>query len=61
MGKHRVLYLSPVVPAFHGNGLAMRAAMTVRAMAEVNRVSLFVVPLYDSPVAAIPAAVASMS
>ena len=60
MGKRRVLYLSPVVPAFHGNGLAMRAAMTVRAMAEVHRVSLFVIPRYDSPVAAIPAEIASV-
>jgi glycosyltransferase involved in cell wall biosynthesis len=41
--------VSPVVPALFGNGLAMRAAMSLRALAHHYRVSLLVLPLYSSP------------
>ena len=50
-----LLYLSPVVPALTGNGLAMRAGMVLEALAEHHRVSLLVVRLHPSPEARIPA------
>lgn len=43
-----VLMVSPVVPALTGNGLAMRAGMTLRALAHHYRVRLLVVERYRS-------------
>jgi glycosyltransferase involved in cell wall biosynthesis len=44
-----LLYVSPVMPALHGNGLAMRAAAIVLALATRYRVTLLVFPRYASP------------
>jgi glycosyltransferase involved in cell wall biosynthesis len=41
--------ITPVLPAPSGNGLAMRAAMVLRALAAHYRVTLLVVNLYTSP------------
>lgn len=45
----RLLFISPVLPAAQGNGTAMRAALTLRGLAQHYRVSLLVVPLYSPP------------
>jgi glycosyltransferase involved in cell wall biosynthesis len=45
----RLLYLSPVMPAPRGNGLAMRAYMVLGLLADRYDVSLAVAPLYGSP------------
>jgi glycosyltransferase involved in cell wall biosynthesis len=45
----RLLFVSPVLPAATGNGLAMRAGATLQAFARRNRVTLLVVPRYPSP------------
>jgi glycosyltransferase involved in cell wall biosynthesis len=52
--KPSLLYLSPVVPALSGNGLAMRAGTVLRALAPHYRVSLLVVSLYASPGGSMP-------
>lgn len=44
--KPRLLYVSPVLPALAGNGLAIRAGNVIRALAEHYRVYLHVLPLY---------------
>jgi glycosyltransferase involved in cell wall biosynthesis len=44
--KPRALYVSPVLPARTGNGLAIRAGNVLRALAEHYRVHLHVLPLY---------------
>lgn len=49
-----LLYISPVVPAATGNGLAMRAGMVLRVLAERHRVRLLVVPRFPSPDAELP-------
>jgi glycosyltransferase involved in cell wall biosynthesis len=41
-----LLYISPVIPAVTGNGLAMRAGMVLEALAARYSVSLLVNPLY---------------
>jgi glycosyltransferase involved in cell wall biosynthesis len=41
-----LLYVSPVVPAATGTGLAMRAGMVLEALCERHRVSLLVIPLH---------------
>jgi glycosyltransferase involved in cell wall biosynthesis len=56
--RPRLLYCAPVVPALTGNGLAMRAGTVLRALAERYRVSLLAVPLYWSPAADVPPAIA---
>ena len=56
--KPHLLYLSPVLPATSGNGLAMRAGTVLGALAERYRVSLLVVPLYASPEPTLPTAIA---
>ena len=56
--RERLLYLSPVVPATTGNGLAMRAGTVLRALAERYDVTLLVVPLYISPAPTVPAEIA---
>ena len=42
----RLLYVSPVLPARTGNGVAIRAGNVLRALAEHYRVHLHVLPLY---------------
>jgi glycosyltransferase involved in cell wall biosynthesis len=42
----RLLYVSPVLPARTGNGLAIRAANVLQALARHHRVHLHVLPLY---------------
>jgi len=54
--KPELLYLSPVVPALAGNGLAMRAGMVLEALAEHYSISLLVVSLYPPVAARVPAA-----
>jgi glycosyltransferase involved in cell wall biosynthesis len=44
-----LLYVSPVVPALTGNGLAMRAAHVLLALAQSYRVTLLVAARYASP------------
>ncbi len=46
-----LLFLSPVMPARAGNGLAMRAGLLVEALAPLFRVHLHVVELFPSPLA----------
>jgi glycosyltransferase involved in cell wall biosynthesis len=40
------LYLTPVMPAFTGNGLAMRCGIVLEALAAKHRVSMVVIPHY---------------
>jgi glycosyltransferase involved in cell wall biosynthesis len=54
MTRRRLLYCSPVLPALSGNGLAMRAGTVLRALATRYRVSLLVVPVYQSPADQLP-------
>ena len=49
----KLLYISPVVPAVTGNGLAMRAGMVLEALAARHSVSLLVNPLYP-PLGPVP-------
>jgi glycosyltransferase involved in cell wall biosynthesis len=44
-----LLYVSPVIPALTGNGLAMRAAHVLLALARSYRVSLLIAARYRSP------------
>src|SRR5688500_12540620 len=46
--KPELLYISPVVPALAGNGLAIRAGTVLEALADQASVSLLVVSLYPS-------------
>ncbi len=47
--RPRLLFLSPVLPAESGNGVAMRAAMVLRLLARHYDVWLLVVSLYRAP------------
>lgn len=47
-GPRRLLYVTPVIPADGGNGLAMRAAHVLKILCRHYRVSLLVVPRYAS-------------
>jgi polysaccharide biosynthesis protein PslH len=58
--RPQLLYVSPVIPAFTGNGLAMRAAAVLEALAERCSVRLLVVPLYAPFDAPIPPAIANL-
>lgn len=53
--KPALLYLSPVLPAMQGNGVAMRAGMVLQLLARHYRVYLLVRPLYPSPQETLPA------
>lgn len=54
------LFVSPVWPSTRGNGLAMRAAATLRLLAQrAGPVHLLVVPMYGAPVDAPEPAVAA--
>jgi glycosyltransferase involved in cell wall biosynthesis len=46
VARPELLYLSPVIPALTGNGLAMRAGMVLEALSAHYNVSLLVVTLY---------------
>lgn len=56
----RILFVSPVIPTFTGNGLAMRAAAVLDALASRHVVSLLVIPLYPSHEVTIPGAIAGL-
>jgi glycosyltransferase involved in cell wall biosynthesis len=45
MKRASVLYIVPVLPACHGNGLAMRAGLILQGLARSFDVHLFVVPV----------------
>lgn len=45
MGKPALLFLSPIMPAAGGNGLAMRAGATLEALAADYTVHLLVIPV----------------
>jgi polysaccharide biosynthesis protein PslH len=45
MGKPALLFLSPIMPALGGNGLAMRAGATLEALAADYTVHLLVIPV----------------
>ncbi|HEY6294783.1 MAG TPA: hypothetical protein VIX15_03885, partial [Streptosporangiaceae bacterium] len=44
-GKPALLFLSPLMPAEGGNGLAMRAGATLEALAARYEIHLLVIPL----------------
>ena len=52
--KPSLLYISPVIPALTGNGLAMRAGTVLEVLADHYDVHLLVVPLYASITPRIP-------
>jgi glycosyltransferase involved in cell wall biosynthesis len=52
--KPRLLYVSPVIPALTGNGLAMRAGTVLEVLADRYDVYLLVVPLYAPVTPQIP-------
>jgi polysaccharide biosynthesis protein PslH len=52
--KPRLLYITPVIPALTGNGLAMRAGTVLEVLAGRYDVHLLVVPLYASVTPRIP-------
>jgi glycosyltransferase involved in cell wall biosynthesis len=54
--REELLYISPVIPAATGNGLAMRAAMVLEALSKHYAVSLLVVRLYRGATSEIPRA-----
>lgn len=54
----RLLFLSPVVPATSGNGLAMRAGTVLQLLSRHYRISLLVVRLYPPYDAPLPEALA---
>src|SRR5260221_13771998 len=58
--KPHLLYVSPIVPALTGNGLAMRAGMVLQALAERHQISLLVVPLYPPHGIPIPSVIAAL-
>src|SRR4051794_39431828 len=53
-----LLFVSPVLPAETGNGLAMRAGTMVRVLAEMHRVSLLVASRYPPFGGNVPAPIA---
>src|ERR1051326_2505406 len=58
-----LVYMSPVIPSFSGNGLAMRAAHNLRALSASFRVHLLIIRIYrgfdDEPAADVAACCAS--
>jgi polysaccharide biosynthesis protein PslH len=52
--KPSLLYISPVIPALTGNGLAMRAGTVLEVLAARYDVDLLVVPLYAAVTPSIP-------
>ena len=56
----QLLYLSPVVPATSGNGLAMRSGMVLQLLSKHYSVSLLVVRLYPPYDAPLPTTIARL-
>jgi glycosyltransferase involved in cell wall biosynthesis len=54
MTRPSLLYISPVIPAMTGNGLAMRAGVVLEVLAASHDVRLLVAPLYASVTPEIP-------
>ena len=52
--KPSLLYISPVIPALTGNGLAMRAGTVLEVLAQRHDLHLLVVPLYASVTPRLP-------
>ena len=52
--KREVLFVSPVVPALTGNGLAMRAGLVLEALSTRHAVSLLAFRLYPGPSEEVP-------
>ncbi len=52
--KPELLFLSPVVPALTGNGLAMRAGLVLEALSAQHAVSLLAFRLYPGPSEEVP-------
>lgn len=52
--KPALLYISPIIPAITGNGLAMRAGTVLEVLAARYDVHLLVVPLYTPVASEIP-------
>ena len=52
--KPSLLYISPVIPALTGNGLAMRAGTVLEVLAGLYDVHLMVVPLYAVVIPRLP-------
>ena len=48
-GPPRLLFVTPVLPATTGNGLAMRAGLVLRALARRYAITLAVLPIYAAP------------
>jgi polysaccharide biosynthesis protein PslH len=48
-GQRELLFVSPVVPALTGNGLAMRAGLVLEALSAGHAVSLLVLRIYAGP------------
>lgn len=55
----RLLFVSPVVPAVSGNGLAMRAGAVLHALTRHYRVTLLITPRYGDRFAPLPPELAS--
>lgn len=47
--RPRTIFVSPVLPASHGNGLAMRAGLFLEGMSRRHRVTVVVVPVFGPP------------
>jgi glycosyltransferase involved in cell wall biosynthesis len=47
--RRRLLFVSPVVPAESGNGLAMRAGLFLRGLAADHEITVLVVPVAGAP------------
>jgi len=60
MARASLLYVTPVIPALTGNGLAMRAGMVLEALCGSYRVSVLVARLYGSAETAMPDALAAL-
>jgi glycosyltransferase involved in cell wall biosynthesis len=58
--RPQLLYLSPVVPATSGNGLAMRSGMVLQLLSKHYSLSLLVVRLYPPYDAPLPATIARL-
>lgn len=54
----RLLYISPVLPALTGNGLAMRAGAVLEMLSSAYDVTLLTIPLYPSSAGCLPARLA---
>jgi glycosyltransferase involved in cell wall biosynthesis len=58
MARGRLLFISPILPALGGNGLAMRAGMMLEALAADHDVHLLVIPVAGGPATGPPGPIA---